>query len=258
NTSVDEIVDTYELNYNEAETLYPASVNFLVFFEAFSFDKILIPLTSMRHGMILDLINMLFGEGIDIDFSQQIIHSAIELGRKYRMDEAHAMHVARLSLSIFDKLRELHGLKAHDRFLLEVAAILHDVGSFINEAKHHLHSFYLVSNSELIGLKKNDLDIIANLVKYHRVNKPGLSDESFLLLDSDSRVKVYKLSAILRVADALDRSHNQVIDDFDLKINGDRLLITPSNKGVYEYEKLAIRDKSDLFDSVFGLEVVLR
>lgn len=256
--SVEELVSKFGFTYEQAETLHPASLTFKHFAEAFQFTSVLIPFTSMRHGLLLDEINRLYGIGVDHDFSRQVVSSAIEIGKKYRMDIEHSLQVARLSVLLFDKLAELHGLKAHERLLLEIAAILHDVGSFINERKHHLHSFYLVSNSDFIGLGNNDIEIVANLVLYHRESIPTLADRNFAALNRRDRITVYKLAAILRVADALDRSHLQIIDDFDVEVKNDKVFLTSLTSGVYEYEKIALKQKGNLFDSVFGLEVVLQ
>jgi exopolyphosphatase/guanosine-5'-triphosphate,3'-diphosphate pyrophosphatase len=256
--SDEELVNLYDLNYNEVESIYSACLIFKNFVDSFNFERVLIPLTSMRYGLVRDLVGFMFGLKKDNGFSKQIINSAIALGKKYQMDEAHAHHVAQLSLLLFDSLKSLHNLHETDRFYLEVAGILHDIGTFINETRHHEHSYYLVSNSELIGLSRLDIDIISNLVKYHRRATPTLKDGSFAALDRQSRIKVYKLAAILRVADALDRSHSQIIDNIKIKVTDDKLVITPVSPGVYEYEKLAMRQKSDLFDQVYGLEVELQ
>jgi exopolyphosphatase/guanosine-5'-triphosphate,3'-diphosphate pyrophosphatase len=200
----------------------------------------------------------MFGKKMDDGFSKQVINSAIAFGKKFQMDEDHALHVTKLSLFLFDSLKYLHNLHESDRLYLEIAGILHDIGTFISESKHHEHSFYLVSNAELIGLSKLSIDIIANLVKYHRRVTPTLKDGNFAALDRQSRIKVYKLAAILRVADALDRSHCQIIDNIKIRITDDKLVITPLSPGVYEYEKLAMKQKSDLFDQVYALEVVLQ
>lgn len=256
--SVEKMVRKFGFTYEQAETLHPASLTFKHFAEAFQFSSIVIPFTSMRHGLLLDSINRLYGIDIDYAFSKQVVNSAIELGKKYRMDVDHSLQVARLSVLLFDKLAELHGMKAHERLLLEIAAILHDVGSFINERKHHLHSFYLVSNSDFIGLAKNDIEIIANLVLYHRESIPSPSDSNFAALSRHDRITVYKLAAILRVADSLDRSHLQIIDDFNVKVGDNKVVLIPTTSGVYEYEKIALKQKGNLFDSVFGREVVLQ
>ena len=101
--------------------------------------------------------------------------------------------------------------------LLEVAAILHDIGTYIKPSGHHKHSQYLVENSEIFGLNRSDIGIIGNVVRYHRKTMPLPSHLTYISLPREDRLAVLKLAAILRVADALDRGHSQKITNLRLE-----------------------------------------
>ncbi len=104
---------------------------------------------------------------------RQIVASAQALGKRFHYDEAHAHNVASLSVRLFDSTAEEHGMKRHERLLLETAAFLHDIGTYIRSSGHHRHGEYIVSNSEIFGLNRSDINIISNVVRYHRRTPPS-------------------------------------------------------------------------------------
>jgi exopolyphosphatase/guanosine-5'-triphosphate,3'-diphosphate pyrophosphatase len=145
----------------------------------------------------------------------------------------------------------------HDAMLLEVAAILHEVGTFVSPRAHHKHSEYIILNSEIFGLDRRDITMIALVSRYHRHSGPRLDHPNYRDLDTADRIRVAKLSALLRVADALERTHDQRVHEILLRRDDQRLrLILP---GVTDaaVERLAMASKADLFEQVFGLEVVI-
>jgi exopolyphosphatase/guanosine-5'-triphosphate,3'-diphosphate pyrophosphatase len=106
---------------------------------------------------------------------------------------------------LFDSLKSEHGLDRRARLLLEVAAILHDIGMFIRNSGHHKHSQYIIANSEIFGLHRDDLEVISNVVRYHRKAPPNSTHIAYIALQREERMLVLKLASLLRVADALDR-----------------------------------------------------
>jgi exopolyphosphatase / guanosine-5'-triphosphate,3'-diphosphate pyrophosphatase len=124
-----------------------------------------------------------------------------------RYDEPHALQVARLALQLFDATRRLHRLGSRERELHEFAALLHDVGRSVSASKHHRHSSYLIRNGALEAFAPEEVSVIAAIARFHRGAIPRLSHEEIAQLPSGVRAAVLRLAAILRVADALDRSH---------------------------------------------------
>jgi len=186
---------------------------------------------ALREGMILNYINNK-REQLNLDlvanFKDPRRRSIYELLRKCNWPEAHSHHVSNFSLQLFDKFKEELKLKESDRELLEYASLMHDIGYYISYRKHHKHALYLIRYSDLRGFKEDEINIMANVARYHRKSTPHKRHKRYKQLNKKLRKRVKKLSALLRVADGLDRSHYQNV--LKLEINNKKqtinLLIT--------------------------------
>jgi exopolyphosphatase/guanosine-5'-triphosphate,3'-diphosphate pyrophosphatase len=254
--SVDECVQRLHIPYSEAESLVPALLIYLLLARETSADRIIVPAVSIRDGVLLSLAR---GPDDDLqrEFRSQVLASAVSLGRKYHFDEKHARHVARLALALFDQLEADHGLDAFDRLLLHVAALLHDIGTYVATTGHHKHGQYLVSNSEIFGLDGDDVAIVSYVVRYHRRALPSNAHTTFMALARHRRLVVMKLAALLRVADALDRGHSQRVKGFDVDRNDDELILHCRSEGDIAAERYGIPQKANMFEQVFGMKVVI-
>jgi exopolyphosphatase/guanosine-5'-triphosphate,3'-diphosphate pyrophosphatase len=137
--------------------------------------------------------------------------SVVELAERCAWDEPHSKHVAALALAIFEGTRRRHGLGEAERALLENAALLHDVGHHISHAGHHKHSYYLIKNGDLRGFTPEEIELIANVARYHTRSLPQKSHPGFAALGKPARQVARVLAGCLRLAEALDRSHRQAI-----------------------------------------------
>jgi len=146
--------------------------------------------------------------------------SSTALAERSACDRRHAQHVARLALRIFDQTRDLHGLSADCAELLEHAALLHETGKQVSDRGYHKHTYYLIRHSELRGFTDEQLVIVANVARYHRKRPPSEEHANLSELNDDQRETVEKLAAILRIAEALDRSHRQSVRDVAVRCNG--------------------------------------
>ncbi|PYT06063.1 MAG: phosphatase, partial [Acidobacteria bacterium] len=254
---VDGLVDRYRLPPADAETLVPALLAYRELLLATSAEEITVPDASLRAGILLDL-----AVGEDArrreDFNRQVLASATALGEKYRYDAAHAQNVARLAVRLFDELKAEHGLEDRDRLLLEVAALLHDVGIYINRRAHHKHSHYILSVSDIFGLSREDMGVVANVARYHRRAPPQKSHLFYMALDRETRVRVNKLAAILRVANALDADHMRKVRDVTLVRQEDDWILEVQGAGDLTMERLATLARSDLLTEVFGQKLSFR
>ncbi len=166
---------------------------------------------GVRDGIIADLAGRRVGlEKARLDADQ--LHVIQTLTRRYAIDMRHVKKVADLGSMLFDGLRNLHRLPPHQGRILEAASYLYNIGHFVNEAKHHRHSFYLVANSDLPGFDDRERMMIANLCRYHRKSMPQDSHESFQSLPPEDRRTVQLLTPLLRVAVALDQSQEQRVE----------------------------------------------
>lgn len=256
--STEDAVNKFGMVYEEAEMLYPALLIYSSFLAETKAENVIVPMVSIRDGLLLEISQLLSGFK-RTDLSRQVTHSAKGFGKKYKYDEPHALCVTNLSLKLFDLLKEDHGLGPRERLLLEVAAILHDIGMYISGTSHHKHSAYLVAASDVFGLRKADKDIVSNVVRYHRRSPPQNSHVAYMSLPKGDRPVVSKLAAILRVADALDRSHQQRIRDFSLERQDEACILWISEDvGDLSIERQALAEKGDMFVDVFGTLIALK
>jgi len=216
-------------------------------------NSIYIPETNTREAIIEEMLR----EKSDEDpFTSDIISCAKFLGEKFSYDSKHAEAVAKYALEIFDEMKEIHRLGAKERLLLHIAAILHDIGQFLNNRQHHKHSYYLIKNSQIPGLSINDTELVAMIARYHRRGLPKKSQPEYMQLESFERVIIAKLASILRVADALDRSHNTKFNKLGIKIEDNRVILSPDTIAMdLAAEALALKAKSDLFSETYGMKV---
>ena len=249
-----EIVQQFQIDYQTAEALVPALETNLAIAEALDTEQIYVPSSDYEKGLLLDL---LVSANLTDSLDQEVLRSARILSSRYQSDPSHGEHVGRISLHLFNQLQDLHGMDHHDALLLQVAAILHEVGTYVSPRAHHKHSEYIILNSEIFGLDRRDVTIIALVSRYHRHSGPRLDHPIYAALDPADRILVSKLAAILRVADALERTHAQRVRDIIVSHDKHRLNLRLPGVGDVAVERLAMHGKGDLFAEVFGLDVVI-
>lgn len=249
------IVRRYGIGFHEAETLVPALMVYSMTASEFGLRQIHVADTNLRDGLLQDLA---LGGNWTAEFRHQIVRSAIALGRKFGFDEDHARNVAELSRSLFDQLRDVHQLDDRYEVLLYAAALLHEIGLAVNVRSNHKHALYLIRNSSLFGVSRDELLLIGLVVRYHRRSYPQPTHEGFASLSQDRRVIVAKLAALLRLAIALDDRRSGRVDDFTARVSGRTLTIHTEGVEDVTLEQVAMRDNAGLFRDVYGLSVVLR
>ncbi len=253
--SNDELVSKYHISYPDAETLGPALIAYSLLARTLHLDHILVTNVNLRDGLLKDLaVRGAWSE----EFAEQVVRSALDFSRKFSIDEAHATHVALLAKKLFEELREEHQLDSRFELLLHVAALLHEVGLYVNTTSYHKHSLYLIQNGELFGLSRRDQLLVALVARYQRRASPKPTHPGYASLDRDSRVTVSKLAALLRVAIALDRSYNQRISELHCTREEDRLVILIPSVEDLSLEQLALKQNGGLFEETYGLPVSLR
>lgn len=261
NYSIEDCVREFDISYADAEGTVPGLLVLKLFLERTRAANVAVPFVTLRDGYLVDLASG-FDSSLRDEFFSQIIASAINLGRRYHFDETHGRHVAFHCLTIFDALAKEHGMTKRQRVMLEIAAILHDVGTYIKQSGHQKHGQYIVQNSEIFGLPSDELFIIANVINYHRGDPPSSSDIEYIKLQREERVLVLKMASILRVADALDRGHSQQIKKITVERRQETIVFhvdRPSGSQVYDLslELMGIEEKGQMFQDVFGYKVVL-
>lgn len=253
--SVDALVRKQKLTFPEAETLGPALLTYTHVARALELENLIVSGANLRDGL---LHQMAGPDAWSEDFKQQIVRSAVEMGRRFDFDEPHALHVAKLSTQLFRALQPEHQLGSRYELLLYLAAVLHDVGYAVSTQSHHKHSMYLIEHSELFGISQKDLLLIALLARYHRRASPKPSHDGYASLEWQDRITVAKLAALLRVADSLDRTNKQRVKDIECVRENRQFVISAESADDLSLEQLALQQKSDLFQEIYGMPVVLR
>jgi exopolyphosphatase/guanosine-5'-triphosphate,3'-diphosphate pyrophosphatase len=173
---------------------------------------------ALREGLVLDYVRRNKRRIERVDTIPDVRRrSTVELAERCNYDAAHAQHIARLALALFDQTRSLHGMTDREREWLEFASLLHDIGAHISFVRHHRHSYYLIKNGDLRGFQPDEIEVIALVARYHRRGTPKSSHDEYAGLPAALRRTVRILASILRVAESLDRSHGQVISSLELR-----------------------------------------
>ena len=211
---------------------------------------------ALREGVLLDTIARLQGGALHHlrDVSRRSIRA---LAERCDDDLTHSAHVAALALQLFDATEALHELPADAREYLEAGALLANVGLVISHSKHHLHSYYVIRNSELTGLTDTEIEIIAQIARYHRKSAPKAGHTEFGRLSGDHQRLVKTLAGILRVAIGLDRSHDGRVRSVMAQVRRDRLVIEALAKRGKEIslELYTANERKNLLEEVLGQRV---
>jgi exopolyphosphatase/guanosine-5'-triphosphate,3'-diphosphate pyrophosphatase len=216
------------LDEKRVDLIVPGLILIDMIFRLFNLKEIVISDSALREGMVLHYLqhrvaagNRKSSEG-EPDIRRESVY---ELGFRCGWTRDHAEHVARLSLQLFDKLAPLHHLDEKYRELLEYAALLHNIGTFISISSHHKHSQYIIQNGELRGFSPSETEIIAHVARYHRKSPPSERHTGYSLLHPSSRRAVDVLSGILRLANGLERGHRQNIQKISVEVKGKAITI---------------------------------
>jgi exopolyphosphatase/guanosine-5'-triphosphate,3'-diphosphate pyrophosphatase len=254
--SVEQAARKYGLPIADAQTLTPALLVYQSLLRRTKAESMFVSRVSMRDGLLLDLARNASGEE-DAQAAEGTLHSATKLAEKYRVDRQHAKDVARLSVRLFDEFQADHGLGPRQRLLLEVAALLHEVGGYVAAASHHKHSFYLIRYSEIFGLRPREIEIVAHIARYHRRSGPKPAHMDYMSLPRESRVMISKLAALLRAADAICRGQIRDVQSLRFERQGDDLVITVPGVNNLGLERKAIADKGAMFEDIYGMKIRL-
>lgn len=245
----------YDLRADRADVIVPALYAILRVADLARTEVILAPGVGLKEGIAVELVEKHFRVWNYREDEHAMSRAAVHLGRRYHFDEPHATQVDRLACVLFDRLAPLHGLGADDRQLLRVAALLHDIGDFISSAAHHKHTQYIIENTDLMGVSKGQRQVVAAIARYHRRASPSTKHTLFKKLSNADRKRVRKLSSMLRIADALDRSHRSKVRTLDVATKNGAVVITPEGAGDIALEVWTARRKAELFEKTFDKSV---
>lgn len=253
----DEIARSFKIPLAPANTIIAYTIILNMFFTMTQNTEICILELSLSEAVLAHAL-------LELELSRkynkanQLISIAGAIGRKYNVDLTHARCVADLSEKLFDSLRDHLGLKKDTLLYLVMAAYLHDIGMFIHNRGHHRHSEYLINSLNISRLTEEEIKMIACVARYHRKGFPADSHLLYHSLPLDKRIIVQKLCALLRIANALDRSHKQKVKKLEVRIRQNQdVVLHAAVEGNFLLEQQDFLAKKTFFEDITGNKINL-
>ena len=193
------------------------------------------------------------------NFDEDIIAASRAIAKRYKCNQAHIRNMEELALGIYDRMRKVHGMGERERLLLQISVILHNCGKYISLANVSECAYNIIMATEIIGLSHAERRIIANVVRFNTAPFQYFSEISSLdPLDRDEYLLIAKLTAILRVCNALDRAHRQKCAGALITLKDNELAIRVETPEDLSLEKVTLMERAPFFEEVFRVHPVLK
>jgi exopolyphosphatase / guanosine-5'-triphosphate,3'-diphosphate pyrophosphatase len=253
----------FRIRKDRAEVIGIAAIIFNTLAKWLDLRTMLVPGVGVREGILLDLVAEQYSVRTTSEEEKgrasELLASARWFARRLDYNPQHAEQVMRLALSLFDQLRPIHEMSADLRLVLEMGALLHDVGHFVSRKSHHRHGEYLIRNGEIPELRGWRRDMVAALVRYHNSkSEPQLEHASYAALDGERRRQARLLTSLLRIAEKLESEHAQRISGVDVQIAGRKAIFVIRALDGTRLDLLGLERKSGLFEKEFQLKPEFR
>jgi exopolyphosphatase/guanosine-5'-triphosphate,3'-diphosphate pyrophosphatase len=211
---------------------------------------------GVRNGIIADLAER--GVGRELSRLKRDQRQAVEaLARRYGVSVKHARKVAELAHTLFDSLHPIHNLPPDFGALLDAAAYLHDIGHYVSDTAHHKHSAYLVANSDMPGFTSEERKLVSLLCRYHRKAMPTERHDDFQSLNEQEKRTVLLLTPLLRLADSLDRSHQQRVESMECQLRNGSVAVLLKSASDTDLDQWAGERAAQIFQHVYGVPLAL-
>ena len=262
-----QIEEQFGVNNEYAALLMPAAIIYRRVLELTGAEMFWIPGIRLCDGIAASYAEEVKAVKFNHDFTEDILAASRNMAKRYKCHAPHTIDMEKHVLNIFDTMKRFHGMGKRERLLLQIAAILHACGKFIGMKNSGESGYNIIMSTEVIGLSHMEREIIANVVRYNSMafdyNKVVFNDDLFRdsngeLSHNDVTILIAKLTAILRLSNALDRSHKQKLSDCRMSVKEDRLIVSTSYEGDITLEAVAFEQKADFFEEIFGIRPVLK
>lgn len=250
--STSEISQMLDMPFEYAAMVLPVMILAQTLLDASQAERIWIPQSDLCDGYAIDYMEKHKLGRITYNFEEDIIAFAKTICKRYKGNQAHAEYLEQMAGKFFDLLQKYHGLGERERLLLRLAAILHDCGKFISMSAPGECAYQIIMSTEILGISHMEREMVASIVRYNTMELPNFREFDGKL-GNDEYLIVMKLAAILRVCNALDRSHRQKFADMKLTIKDSNIVITTAYPDNITLEKKTLQDKQDFFEEVYGL-----
>jgi exopolyphosphatase/guanosine-5'-triphosphate,3'-diphosphate pyrophosphatase len=256
------LMKRYGLRRDRADVMALAAVVLTTLGRVLGLRTVLVPCVGVREGVLYDLARRHFsGPAAQATNgrSRELLVAARWFARRLEADAPHSEHIRQLSMMLYDELQPVHRLPQELRPLLEVAAVLHDIGYIVNRRAHQKHGEYLVRNGEIPGLKGWRKDMVACLVRYHnRRSEPEAHHLSYSALPAARRRQVRALASILRMAEGLDQSHRRAATRIEAVFSHGEVAFRVTARGDASEDLRAAERKAELFKRLFRVKAFFR
>jgi len=240
-----------------AEIIVPGAAVLLDFLQEFHLPAVYYSRAGVRDGIIADLAARNVGAELS-RLSRDQRKEVEDMARHFGVSLDHARRVAGIASLLFAALQPLHQLPPHTGKLLEAASYLLDAGHYISSSSHHKHSYYVVANSDMPGFTERERLMIAALCRYHRKSLPNTVHSAWQDLSADERREITLLIPILRLADNLDRSHEQRIEAVDCRLNGSgEVVLQIHSRGNIDLAQWGAERVSEVFQQTYNRPIVV-
>ncbi|MCD7885649.1 MAG: exopolyphosphatase [Lachnospiraceae bacterium] len=255
----DEIAKKYQLPSDMTDAIIPSAVICRSLIESFDVDVVWMPGFSLNDGVAYD-----YGVRMGLltrrhSFDEDILAAARSISKRYKTSQSHIRNIGDIAVEIFDRMKKVHGLGARERLLLQIAVILHSCGKFISLTDVSECAYNIILATEIIGLSQEERSIVAYTVKYNTSRFIYYDElETKTDLDEKEYMIVAKLTAILRIANSLDRTHQQKCENLTVTLKEHELRISVASQADLSLERGAFEEKVDFFEEVFNVRPVLK
>ena len=257
--SVDLLAQEMEIDPEYASLVVPTMVVCRNFIDIFNAESLWAPGVSLLDGIAYDFAEKKkFLKSVH-NFENDILVTSKNIAKRYSSSKSHIQGTMNLCLNIFDSMKKVHGMGTRERLLLQIAALLHDCGKYISMGDVAECSYQIIMATEIIGLSTEERQIIANAVRYNTTEFVYYSEIAGEVgMDRSVYLLIAKLTAILRIANAMDRSHYQKVKNMKAMLKDRTLLLTVDSEQDISLELGLLMDKVEFFEEVFGIRLVFR
>lgn len=253
-----QIMQAYKIPENAAELVLPTILLYERLLDVLPVEEIVVTEDTFIDGMQLLSIGSSSSKEQVEEWYKELLSVFHMIGQRYRYDRKHVEQVERLALMIFDKIASRYSMGDKERRLMQGAAILHDIGKFVNMRSHALYSYQLIMDTDILGFSDKDKHIIALAAYYHAHELFDNSKKDAPEVAREEMAIVAKLAAIIRLADAMDRSYCQKVKNCSISISEQNLIISVQSKLDISLEDWTFDRKSEFFEEVYGLRPILQ
>lgn len=252
------LMEQYDLPLNQVSQVLPIVLLINRLVQTLHSQTIFVSNLKLLDGVEINASLVQGYKAVSFDPNEEIITSAQNLASRYQVDQKHMATTVDFALTLFDRLKKMHGMSKRDRLLLQVAATVNDIGSYIDTHLHYAHSDYLIAASEIIGLTATEHQMVGTIAHFHSSDTPQTDLANLPEVNAVDRLRIAKLSALLRVADSLDASRQQKIQELSVSLRPDTVVLSARANDDVELERWTLALKGQFFTQVFGREIELK